>query len=74
MSGSNPEKLIKRYREARKEQQLDEQMLKLNLLFGAGLLMGGDYPGASAGVILALERLFPDEKFPNIGGDDTDPV
>lgn len=62
-------KTLRRYRDARREMEQDEQMVKVNLLFGAGVLMGGDFPGASAAVILMLERMFPDEKWPDFGAD-----
>lgn len=61
-------KTLKRYRAAREEMQDNDSMFKLNLLFGAGVLMGSDYPGSSAAVMMALERMFPDEKWPDVGG------
>lgn len=65
-------KLAARYKEARAQHKADDGQLKMDLLFGAGILLGSNLPGASSAVMVALERLFPDETFPTMIEDQDD--
>ena len=46
----------------------DAEQLRLNLTFGAGVLFGAGYPGASAAALVALEQLFGMDALPTTFG------
>lgn len=58
MSGLQYETFMSRQLELAK----DDEALRAELAFAAGLLLGDSKPSAAAGVVVALMRLFPDSE------------
>lgn len=62
----NAEKIIARYKVARAAMLTNDQLLLDSLLVAAGYTLGGDMPGSSAAIMIAIKRLFPDANITEI--------